>query len=92
MSIRVLPSAALWLATERQLERAVEVYALAQRYPHIANSRAYQDVFGLPLAAAAASLPPEIVQAAQARGQAQDLEATVRELLAEIGCNLPPVT
>jgi tetratricopeptide (TPR) repeat protein len=83
--MRILPAAALWLAAEGQVERAVEVYALALRYPHIARSRWFQDVFGPPIAAAAASLPPEIVRAAQARGRARDLEATVRELLAELG-------
>jgi predicted ATPase/DNA-binding SARP family transcriptional activator len=85
MPIKVLPTAAEWLAAEGQTERAVEVYALALRYPHIANSHWYQDVFGPPMAAAAASLPPEVVQAAQARGRARDLEATVRELLRELG-------
>ncbi|MBN1811153.1 MAG: hypothetical protein JXA14_04885, partial [Anaerolineae bacterium] len=65
-----------------QAERAVEVYALALRYPHIANSRWYQDVFSPSIAGAAASLPPEVVRAAQARGRARDLAATVRELLA----------
>ncbi|MBN1140122.1 MAG: hypothetical protein JXM73_26365 [Anaerolineae bacterium] len=82
--IRVLPGAALWLAAEGLAERAVEVYALAQRYAHIANSHWYQDVFGPPIAAAAASLPPEVVEAAQARGRARDLGETVRELLAEM--------
>ena len=62
----------------------MEVYALALRYPHIANSRWFQDVFGPPMAAAADSLPQEVVQAAQARGRARDLAATVRELLAEL--------
>ena len=84
MPIRALPPAAFWLAEIGQTERAVEVYALALRYLYIANSRWFQDVYGPPLAAAAASLPPEVVREAQARGRARDLAATVRELLAEL--------
>jgi hypothetical protein len=84
MPMHVLPPAAEWLAAEGQAERAVEVYDTAQRYPYIANSHWYRDVFGPPIAAVAASLPPEVVRAAQARGRARTLEATVWELLAEL--------
>ena len=35
--------------------------------------------------AAVATLPPEAVAAAQERGRARDLKATVAELLAELG-------
>jgi hypothetical protein len=65
----------------------VELYALASRYPLVANSRWFEDVVGQHIAAAAATLPPERVVAAQARGQARDLVATVSELLEE--CNRP---
>jgi hypothetical protein len=41
-------------------------------------------VFGPPIAAAAASLPLEVVETAQARGRARDLEVTVGELLADL--------
>ena len=36
------------------------------------------------VAAVAATLPPEVVTAAQARGRARDLDATVAELLEEL--------
>jgi hypothetical protein len=63
----------------------VELYALASRYPLVANSRWFEDVAGRHIAAVAASLPPDVVAAAQARGRARDLEATVTELLVELG-------
>ena len=84
MPIKLLPPAARWLAAEGQAVRAVEVHALATRYPFIANSRWYRDVFGPPIAAAAGSLSPEVVQAAREHGLARDLHATLRELLAEL--------
>jgi hypothetical protein len=63
----------------------VEVYALASRYPHVANTQYYEDIAGKHIAAIAATLPPDVVAAAQARGQARDLDATVAELLVELG-------
>lgn len=80
-----LPAAALLMVKQDKVEQAVELYALASRYPFVANSRWFQDVVGQHIAAAAAALPPEAVEAAQARGHARDLQATVAELLAELG-------
>jgi tetratricopeptide (TPR) repeat protein len=79
-----LPLAALLLADQGERERAIEVYALASRYPMVAKSRWFADVAGSHIAAVAATLPPEVVAAAQERGQARNLEATVAELLAEL--------
>jgi len=39
----------------------------------------------------AATLPPEVVAAAQERGRTRDLDATVEELLVELGANWLPV-
>ena len=39
---------------------------------------------GKHIAAVAATLPPEVVMAAQERGRARDLKATVAELLEEL--------
>jgi len=80
-----LPLAALFLADQGEKERAVEVYALASRYPFVANSRWFEDVAGKHIAAVAATLPSDVVAAAQERGRARDLEATVAELLVEFG-------
>ena len=80
-----LPGVALLLVENGRLERAVEVYALASRYPFVANSRWFEDVAGRHIATVAAALPPDVVAAAQERGRARDMDATVAELLAELG-------
>jgi predicted ATPase/DNA-binding SARP family transcriptional activator len=82
--ITALPVTALLLADQGKPERAVELYALASRHPHVANSRWFEDVAGRHITAAAETLPPDAVAAAQERGRARDLEATVQELLAEL--------
>ncbi|MEJ2735097.1 MAG: BTAD domain-containing putative transcriptional regulator [Anaerolineae bacterium] len=79
-----LPAMALLLASENEEERAVELYALASRYPPVAESRWFADVAGDTLAEVAATLPAERVAILQERGRARDLEATVSELLAEL--------
>jgi tetratricopeptide (TPR) repeat protein len=80
-----LSISAVLLADQGQVERAAELYALATRYPFVANSRWFEDVAGRPISAAAAALPPEAIAAAQERGRARELEATMRELLVELG-------
>jgi tetratricopeptide (TPR) repeat protein len=75
---------ALLLADRGDIDRAIEVYALATRDPYAANSRFWEDRAGKHIAAAAATLPPEVVAAAQKRGRDRDLEATVAELLVEL--------
>jgi hypothetical protein len=67
------------------VERAVELYALASRYPHVANSRWFEDIAGKEIATVAATLPLDVVAAAQERGRTRDLETTVQELLIELG-------
>ena len=75
---------ALLSIDEGKTERAVELYALASRYPYVANSSWFEVVAGRHIAAVAKALPMDVVQAAQERGRARDLEATVEELLAEL--------
>ena len=79
-----LPVTARLLACEGQIERAVELYGLASRYPFVANSRWFEDVAGHHLTAAAATLPSAAVTASRERGRARDLIATVEELLSEL--------
>jgi predicted ATPase/DNA-binding SARP family transcriptional activator len=63
-------------------ERATELYALASTLsPCLENCAWFWDIAGRHIDVAAASLPPEVIAAAQARGQARDLHATVEELL-----------
>jgi predicted ATPase len=83
LQVNALSAAALSLLDRGQPQLALEVYALASRYPLVANSRWFEDVFGAEIAAAAAVLPPDLVAAAQERGRARDLDATIAELIAE---------
>jgi predicted ATPase len=83
-ALQSLPAMALLLVDDGQVERAVEMYALVSRYPYVAHSRWFEDVAGVHIAAAAATLPPDVVAAAQERGRTRDLWATVEELLAEL--------
>jgi hypothetical protein len=78
-------------AVQGETERAVELYALASRYPHVAHSRWFEDVAGVHIAAVAAGLPPDAVAAAQERGRARDLWATVEELLDELKGTCPSI-
>jgi tetratricopeptide (TPR) repeat protein len=78
------PAVALLLSDRGEMERAVELYALASRYPVVTNSRWIQDVAGKRVAAAGAALPPDAAAAAQERGRARDLWGTAKELLAEL--------
>ncbi len=73
------------LALRRELgdpECAVEFYALASILsPCVEHCYWFWDVAGRHITAAAETLPPDVVEAAQARGRARDVEATVAELL-----------
>jgi len=80
VALYALSGAALLLVDEGEAQRAVELYALASRFPCVANSRWWEDVAGVHIAAAAATLPPEVAAAAQGRGRARDLWDTVAEL------------
>ena len=79
-----LPAMALLLMDSGEMEGAAELYALASRYPHVANSRWFEDVAGKHIAAVEATLPPDVAVAARERGRARDLWATVEELLDEL--------
>jgi hypothetical protein len=72
------------LAGEGEIERAVELYARASRYPLVAKSRWFADVAGDTLAEVAAALPAERVAVLEESGRTRDLEATVAELLSEL--------
>ena len=82
-----LPLAALIAIAQEAPKRAVEYYALASRYPYIANSCWFADVAGRQIAAATSLLPPDVVAAAQSRGRGRELWETARELLAELESN-----
>jgi len=79
-----LPAMALLSLDAGDVERAVELYAAACQSPYIANSRWFEAIAGQEIAQAAATLPPDAVAAAEARGRARDLLATARALLGEL--------
>jgi tetratricopeptide (TPR) repeat protein len=85
MLVEVLPAFALFLSDQGQVENSLELYALASRYPYVANSQWFEDVAGKRIAAIATTLPREVVAAARERGWARDLWATAEELLEEMG-------
>jgi hypothetical protein len=79
-----LLSQALLLADEGEIQHAVELYALASRYPLVADSRWFADVVGRPITAATDTLPADQIAILQERGRGRDLQATVEELLSEL--------
>ena len=83
-SLVVLPAISLLLADQGEKERAVELYALAARYPWVNHNCFIEDLAGKHIAAVAATLPPDVVAAARERGRARDLQATLAELLVEL--------
>jgi tetratricopeptide (TPR) repeat protein len=82
--VHPLTAAVLFLRDEGQVERAVELWALASRYPFVHNSQWFHEIAGRDILAAAEDLPPEVVEAARERGRARDLWETARELLEEL--------
>jgi predicted ATPase/predicted Ser/Thr protein kinase len=82
--ITALPTIALLMVDQDEAERAIELYALALCNPFVGNSRWYEDVVGKHIAAIVATLPPEVVTAAQERGKARDLWETAAGLLVEL--------
>jgi DNA-binding SARP family transcriptional activator len=85
LGMDVISCLALTWAKEGQVERAVELYALCQKVLEGGPPVAYaEDMFFRPIAKAAASLPPEVREAAEACGRALDLQSTVKEMLAEL--------
>jgi hypothetical protein len=84
LAAAALMSAAAGKSAASDQVRAVELYALLCRYPHVANSRWYEDVVGKRIASVAKTMPPDVVAAAQERGRARDLWATAEELMDEL--------
>jgi hypothetical protein len=75
---------ALLLAADGEKERAVELYALASRFPLVSQSRWFADMVGKQIAAAADTLTAERVAILQESGRTRNLEAMAAELLAEL--------
>jgi tetratricopeptide (TPR) repeat protein len=92
LQIRALSAAALCLIDRGEVVMAVELYALASRYPIVANSSWCEDVFGAEIAAISATLPREVVETTEERGQARGLYDTVVEIVGELTSDEPVQT
>jgi hypothetical protein len=82
-----MPLIAVLLAAEEDSslkERAVELYAVASSQPFVGKSPFFEEISGKHITAAGATLPPGVVEAAQARGRALDWWGTAQELLDEL--------
>jgi predicted ATPase len=79
---------ALLLVDSGETTRAIELYALAVEHPYIGNSRYRADIDGRHISASGETLPRDVVAAAEQRGRARDLWATVEELLAEVDATM----
>jgi hypothetical protein len=77
--------AVLLLAERGELEKAIELHALAMTFPFAANSRWCQDVVSCQVIPMTELLLTDISTAAQNRGKARDLWETVEEVLAIFG-------
>jgi len=76
-----LAGIALLKAKEGDITTAIELYALAQRHPFVANSHWFADMVGQHIEQSAGSLAAEDVQAARERGEKLDLWETAKRLL-----------
>jgi DNA-binding SARP family transcriptional activator/predicted ATPase len=82
--LHLMPIIPVMLADAGEIERAVELYALAESHPFVANSRLFEDIAGRFIEAAAATLPPEVTESAQERGRTLDWWDTAAGLLKEL--------
>ena len=83
-ALYAISAVTLLFADAGDTERALELYALLMRDPYFGNSQYREDTVGKHIKAAAEALPSEAVAAAQERGTALDLGATVAKLLKEL--------
>jgi hypothetical protein len=72
------------MVSRGDIERAIELYALASRHPLVASARWFWDIAGQHIAVAAAALSPGVVSAAWERGRARDLDDLAQEVLIEL--------
>jgi tetratricopeptide (TPR) repeat protein len=82
--LHLIPIIPVVLADAGEVERAVELYALAETHPFVTNSQLFEDIAGRHVKAAGAALPPDVVEAAQTRGRALDWWETAGALLEEL--------
>lgn len=84
LALAWLPLAMLVAIDEDQPDRALELYSLARHIGFINNSRYWEVLACRELDDVRASLPAEVVAAADARGHELDLKETIEELLVDL--------
>jgi tetratricopeptide (TPR) repeat protein len=85
--LHLMPIITLLLAEEdgaSAKERAAELYGLSINQPFLAQAQLFEDIAWRQVRAAIETLPPGVVQAAQARGGALDWWETAETLLHEL--------
>jgi DNA-binding SARP family transcriptional activator/tetratricopeptide (TPR) repeat protein len=82
-AIHALPALALLEADQGNIERAIELYALACKYPYVADSKWFQDIAGRQITTQSSSLPSESVSDAKKRGKLLDTWETISQWLGE---------
>ncbi len=81
----ILLGAALLAAGKGRAARAVELWAAASAYSSwFTTARSYQDIYRQHIAPVVDSLPRDVIAAAEERGRATDVWATLEELKREI--------
>jgi predicted ATPase/DNA-binding CsgD family transcriptional regulator len=83
-AIQTIPAAALLAVGLDDVKWAVELYAMACRYPYIGKSHWYDAVAWKEISQAALSLPADVIKAAQARGNSLDFWDTTEQLTTEL--------
>jgi DNA-binding SARP family transcriptional activator len=83
IAIHALPALALLEADQGNIERAIQLYALACKYPYVANSRWFEDIAGRQITTQSSSLPAERVSDAKKRGESLDTWETISQWLDE---------
>jgi tetratricopeptide (TPR) repeat protein len=82
--LHLMPIIPVVLTDAGEVERAVELYALAKTHPFVASSQLFEDIAGRFIEAAATTLASDVVAAARERGRALDWWDTAAELLDEL--------
>jgi len=82
--MEALPALAIYYAKQGNGYRAIQTFALALRYPLVANCPVFEDLAGKHISSYSLSLEPQIVEAAQLQGHVGDVMTTVHELMSEL--------
>jgi tetratricopeptide (TPR) repeat protein len=77
----IMPIVSFLLADQGEVERAVELYSMASQHTFVSQGQLFEDIAGRQIAALAASLPSDVVEAAKARGETLEMWEAASGLL-----------